>query len=248
MHRIVEEISLKAWPAFETINHNGWLMRFTDGYTKRANSVTVLDQIGLDIEEKITYCESQYRARKQKAIFRLLSFTNPEVLDNRLSARGYQIIEPSVVMGLTLSEPSLNILPAINQETLNDWLVAYHHFKALGEQPSTIHRMILTAIKSETLFASFKQNEEIVACGIGVLESGYLGIFDLLTSPMQRRRGCATAVIQGLLEWGINKGAYFSYIQVVKANIPARNLYEKLGYEPIYEYWYRVPCNSANQQ
>ena len=240
MQRVVEEISLKAWPAFETINHRGWLMRFADGYTKRANSVSVLDQIGLDIEEKITYCESQYRERKQKPIFRLLSFTKPEVLDERLATRGYQLIEPSLVMGLRLSERSLNILPTISQETLNDWLVAYHNLKALGEQPSTIHRMILTAIKSEILFVSFKRNEEIVACGIGILESGCLGIFDLVTSPLQRRRGYATAIIQGLLQWGIDKGAYFSYIQVVQANTPGRNLYEKLGYEPMYKYWYRV--------
>ncbi|MEH1970340.1 GNAT family N-acetyltransferase [Nostoc sp.] len=248
MHRVVEEISLKAWPAFETINHYGWLMRFANGYTKRANSVTVFDRVGLDIEEKITYCESQYRARKQKPIFRLLSFTNPKMLDDELAARGYEIIEPSLVMGLILSERSLNSTYYINQETLNDWLVAYHSLKALGEQQSTIHRMILAGIKSEILFVSFKQDEEIVACGIGVLESGYLGIFDLVTSPMQRRRGYATAIIQGLLQWGIDKGAYFSYIQVVKANIPACKLYEKLGYESMYEYWYRVGCISGNQQ
>jgi GNAT superfamily N-acetyltransferase len=243
IHRTVEEISLKAWPAFEAINHHGWVMRFADGYTKRANSVTVLNEIGLDIEEKIAYCESQYRARKQNPIFRLLSFTNPEVLDKKLAARGYEIIEPSLVMEMRLSERSLNILSAINHENLDDWLVAYHNLKSSREQPSAIHRMILAAIKSETLFASYKQNDEIVACGIGVLESGYLGIFDLVTTPTQRRRGHATAIIQGLLQWGINKGACFSYIQVVQANIPARNLYEKLGYEPIYEYWYRVGSN-----
>ncbi|MEH2448745.1 MAG: GNAT family N-acetyltransferase [Nostoc sp.] len=248
MQRVVEEISLKAWPAFETINHRGWLMRFANGYTKRANSVTVLDEIGLDIEEKITYCKSQYRARKQNPIFRLLSFTNPEVLDERLATRGYQLIEPSLVMGMTLSERSLNILPVINQETLKDWLVAHYKLKALAEQPSSTHHMILAGIQSEILFVSFKQNEEIVACGIGVLESGCLCIFDLVTSPMQRRRGYATAIIQGLLQWGIDKGAYFSYIQVVKANIPACNLYEKLGYEPIYEYWYRVGSNSGNEK
>lgn len=240
MHRVVEEISLKAWPAFETINHHGWLMRFANGYTKRANSVTVLEQVDSDIEEKITYCESQYRARQQKPIFRLLSFTNPKVLDNKLVARGYQIIEPSLVMGLTLSERPLNSPSSINRESLNDWLVVYYNLKAIGEQPVTIHYKILAAIQSEALFVSLKQDEEIFACGIGVLESGYLGIFDLITNPMQRRRGYATAIIQGLLEWGIDKGAFFSYIQVVKANIPACKLYEKLGYKPIYEYWYRV--------
>ena len=87
MDRVIEEISLKAWPAFETINHQGWLMRFANGYTKRANSVTVLDQVDSDIEHKIIYCESEYRARKQKPIFRLLSFTNPQMLAQKLSAR-----------------------------------------------------------------------------------------------------------------------------------------------------------------
>ncbi|WP_189523290.1 GNAT family N-acetyltransferase [Nostoc sp. PA-18-2419] len=239
---------MKAWPAFETINYHGWVMRFADGYTKRANSVTVLDEIGLNIEEKIAYCESEYQARKQNPIFRLLSFTNPEILDKKLAARGYQLIEPSLVMSMRLSERSLNILPAIYQENLNDWLVAYYNLKASGQQPSTIHRMILTAMKSETLFVLCKQNDEIVACGIGILESGYLGIFDLVTNPMQRRRGYATAIIRGLLEWGINKGANFSYIQVVQANIPARNLYEKLGYKPIYKYWYRVSSNSGDEK
>lgn len=216
------------------------IARFADGYTKRANSVTVLDRLGSDVEEKITYCESEYRTRKQNPIFRLLSFTDPEVLDCKLAARGYQLVDPCLVMGLTLSGRSLNDASYLSRESLDNWLVAYHDLKASGEQPSAIHRQILTKIQSKTLFVLLKHEQEIFACGIGVLESGYLGIFDLITNPMQRRRGYATAVIQGLLQWGIDKGAFFAYIQVVKANIPARNLYEKLGYEPMYEYWYRV--------
>ncbi|KYC38958.1 hypothetical protein WA1_33720 [Scytonema hofmannii PCC 7110] len=240
MYRLVEEISLKAWPAFETIDHHDWLIRFADGYTKRANSVTVLDRVGSNIEEKINYCESQYRERRQKPIFRLLSFTNPLMLDNKLAARGYQLVDPTLVMGLALSDQLFDDVSVPSQESLSDWLVAYDDLQASGEQLSTIHHMILTAIQAETLLASSRQDGKIVACGLGVLESNYLGIFDLITSPMQRRRGYAKAIIQGLLQWGINKGACFSYIQVVKANIPACNLYEKLGYKPMYEYWYRV--------
>jgi N-acetylglutamate synthase len=242
MNRVVEEISLKAWPAFETINYHGWLMRFANAYTKRANSVTVLDQVDLEIETKINYCESQYLIRKQKPIFRLLSWTNPKLLDSKLAIKGYQLIEPSLVLGMTLSEQSFNYVPNLNQESLDRWLLAYHELKASGDDLSATHHMILAKIESETLFLSLKQDEKIVACGVGVLENGYLGIFDLVTSSMQRRRGYATTIIQGLLQWGIKKGAFFSYIQVVQANIPARNLYEKLGYKPMSEYWYRVSC------
>ncbi|NEQ28463.1 MAG: GNAT family N-acetyltransferase [Microcoleus sp. SIO2G3] len=173
-------------------------------------------------------------------IFRLLSWTNPNRLDSKLAIQGYQLIEPSLVMGLLLSDKSLNNVPNFNQESLNQWLLAYHDLKGFKDEVSAIHRMILTKIESETLFASLKQDEKIVACAVGVLENGYLGIFDLVTSQMHRRLGYGTAIIQGLLKWGINKGAFVSYIQVVQANIPARNLYEKLGYKPMYEYWYRV--------
>jgi GNAT superfamily N-acetyltransferase len=242
MNQAVEEQSLNAWSAFETINYNGWLLRFADGYTKRANSVTVLDNVKSDLEDKIAYCKSQYRSRQQKPIFCLLSFTNPTVLDLALANRGYQLVDPTLVMGLTLSasERSPNTKIAIDREKLNDWLANYYDLNALEKQQSHIHYRILAAIDSDTLFASLKQNGEILACGIGVLESGYLGIFDVFTNQIYRQRGYATALVQGLLQWGIDKGASFSYLQVVKANIPACKLYKKLGYQPMYEYWYRV--------
>jgi len=77
------------------------------------------------------------------------------------------------------------------------------------------------------------------------LESGCLGIFDVLTNLNYRRQGYATALMQGILQWGIEREASFSYLQVVKANIPALKLYEKLGYQPMYEYWYRILLTSG---
>jgi hypothetical protein len=42
MARILEELSLGAWPARSAVFHDGWVLRFADGYTRRANSVNLI--------------------------------------------------------------------------------------------------------------------------------------------------------------------------------------------------------------
>lgn len=36
---ILEELSMNALPALQTILYDGWVIRFADGYSNRANSV-----------------------------------------------------------------------------------------------------------------------------------------------------------------------------------------------------------------
>jgi ribosomal protein S18 acetylase RimI-like enzyme len=46
--------------------------------------------------------------------------------------------------------------------------------------------------------------------------------------------------MKALLSWGQEGGAESAYLQVMRDNGPAIRLYEKLGFEEIYPYWYRV--------
>ena len=40
--RRLEELAFAGWPALETRDVAGWRLRFSDGYTKRANSINAL--------------------------------------------------------------------------------------------------------------------------------------------------------------------------------------------------------------
>ena len=84
------------------------------------------------------------------------------------------------------------------------------------------------------------KNEQPVACGLGVLEREWVGLFDIVTRPDARRRGHGTRVMRFILDWARQHRASHAYLQVMRENQPAIRLYEKLGFHEAYGYWYRA--------
>jgi N-acetylglutamate synthase len=127
------------------------------------------------------------------------------------------------------------------EEGLEAWLDTFSRFRDAPLAQRQAHKSILQAIPSRRLFASLRLGQRTVACGLGVLEAGCLGLFDLITAPAQRRKGYGAQLVSGIMQWGKDSGATCTYLQVMVNNEPARSLYGKLGFETLYEYWYRVP-------
>jgi GNAT superfamily N-acetyltransferase len=78
-----------------------------------------------------------------------------------------------------------------------------------------------------------------VAVARGAVDDGWLGIMAVEVDPGYRRHGLAAAVMAALWGWGERHGADRSYVQVEVANVPALQLYTKLGYSIHHEYHYR---------
>jgi ribosomal protein S18 acetylase RimI-like enzyme len=84
------------------------------------------------------------------------------------------------------------------------------------------------------------QDNGPVACGLGVIQNEYIGLYDIVTDMNHRRNGFGMQLLLNILHWGISVGAKYSFLQVVQQNDAAISLYSKLGYKEIYKYWYRV--------
>lgn len=80
MIRNLEETSLAGLPALTTEFYDGWLLRQSRGYTRRANSVWPLYASTLKIEEKIAYCEARYSDVGLPCVFKLVSVPKPRYL------------------------------------------------------------------------------------------------------------------------------------------------------------------------
>jgi GNAT superfamily N-acetyltransferase len=239
--RQIEEVALNAWPSLQTLVYDGWLLRFANGYTKRANSVVPLYPGARPLEEKISYCERMYQQHNQPVIFRLPSFVEGvHELDAALAAQGYQSLDETIVQLSDLGHASYTQPDrAYHLLDADRWLPIYHGMEK-GRTDRATHERILQAIMSPTSYIAVMEAQH-VACGLGVYERGYVGLFDMVTDPAHRRQGYGMDVVHSLLAWGqAVYDAGYAYLQVMADNTPAISLYGKCGFEECYRYWYRV--------
>ncbi len=239
--RDIEEISLNAWPALQTLLCDGWIVRFADGYTKRANSVNPLYPSLAGIDAKIQSCESLYRRRRLPVIFKLTSAVLPDDLDERLQARGYESSAATGVQLLDLNGTKQGAAVAqVTESCSAEWLAAFCRLRSVNSQDrSTLHQM-LGRIPPSTGFFTLADGAETVACGMGVVQDGFVGLFDITTDTRFRRRGLGRQLVSDILGWGKQQGARTAYLQVALANVPARRLYATIGFVEFYQYWYRI--------
>ena len=240
--RRIEEAALNAWPALQQILFDGWILRFSKGYTKRANSVNPLYASSLDVGEKVDACEKLYAEKGLRPVFRLTPFSSPPDLDQVLENRGYRNADPTFVLHLNLRDHQIQPVPSgeLRVEGLDDWMDLFCQFSESPMEKHQAHREILQAIPSKRLLVSLVNSGQPVACGLGVLENRYFGLFDLVTDPHQRNKGYGAQVVSSLLKWAQDRDAWYAYLQVMRQNKPARHLYAKLGFEDAYQYWYRI--------
>ncbi|HZQ07648.1 MAG TPA: GNAT family N-acetyltransferase [Anaerolineae bacterium] len=237
----LDQIALNAWSPFQQIFFEGWVLRFADGFTKRANSANLISPIDTDPAALTEYVECQYRARNLPPLFRIIDHPLAKPIDEYLAKRNYSVLDRTLVMTCPIAtfRAQDNEPIAIQSVDANTWFACYH---ALNQDraPSPAHLHILQNIVPPYLFAVLNKANSTVACGIGVLERGYFGLFEIITHPAARRQGHATKLISGMVNWARQRGAHTLYLQVVETNLPARNLYQKLGFTDAYAYWYRV--------
>lgn len=235
--RDLEERAFAAWPALRTESCGGWLFRWSDGYTKRANSANALrpDESFGTIRAK---AEAFYAGHGLPAIFRLSPLAGDEV-DSDLAARGYRRIDETIVQTAVLSDGPAEPVTILNRPT-PEWGAAFAAANGISAASRAIHDRMLDEIVPAMACASIEIGGEPAAFGLAVADRGWVGLFDIVTKPEWRRQGLARRMVAALLRWGREQGASRAYLQVVAANEPARVLYRSLGFTEAYRYHYRV--------
>ncbi len=236
---------INAWPAFETQIVEGWVVRFAKGYSKRANSASPL-VAGASLDDAaIDQIVAEFVALRLRPTFRLTGLQAPDV-DGRLARRGFVEFEPTYGMVAPLSEimvepqvvgeQAVKIEPKAKGRWLKEVAASYGGDKA----NDVVLKEIVERIRLPAAFATLELDERAAAWGLGVVERGYLGLFDIVVRPDLRGLGLGRQIVCALTAWGRNAGAAQAYLQVREDNEVARDLYRTLGFTDAYRYTHRV--------
>ena len=237
--KTIEEVMLNALPSLNTLYYDEWRLRFAGGYTNRANSVNVIAPSTIPLEEKICHCEKIYTAQRLPTVFKISPLSLE--LDDLLEQAGYELVTKTNIMTMDLRESyGKNLTSIVTEGFHEEW--QSHYFRMNETNPDKIPyaKEVQSLILDQVLCAMLIRGNEVLACGMCVIEDAYVGLYDIIVSKDHRHMGYGKDICASLLEQAYQHGARKAYLQVVASNTNAVNLYQKLGYRKMYDYWYRV--------
>lgn len=259
---MLEEFGLNAWPALQQLALDGWLLRFANGFSRRANSVHSIYGTqasgSLELNAKLELCEGIYEARRLSPIFRITPISRPTDLDDQLAARGYRREGETAVLVRTLPRPEPDdeglqpsgfddaapgarvMLCESLERDGDEWLRGTTEIR--GRPPGTIavFRNILSGIITRACYVLIQADDRPAACAMGVLQQDWVGVQEIARGDAFRGRGYGRSALELVQDWAAAYGTGHAWVACEATNRPALQMYHDAGYTEAYRYWYRV--------
>lgn len=241
-----EELQSNAFPALQTVMYDGWSVRFGGGFTYRVNCANPMYSEVLPAAEKVPYVEGLYRQSGLKmSIFKLHEGMDPAQLaacQTLLDELGYGTERDGniFVCDLTTFDRQPQVRVTIQNVMDDQWLAGFLTMNGTADAQRQAAMTMLKNIHCPIAAASIWEEGRMVACGLGVLERGNVGLYDIFVDASCRRRGLGADICTAIMQAGREQGCQKAYLQVLSDNLGARALYRGLGYEETYEYWFRT--------
>lgn len=248
---VAERRALASWPASETEPLGEWLLRASDGYSARANSVLADGDPGRPFPDAVERVVSFYGDRglppwaqvvvgsEVHAAFESAGWVlaRPGEADSL-----FQIVSVSSALrvvrrSLPPETPAVTVSDRVDPAWLADDERSLSHGDAalaVLEGPADVGFVSVRSPGSDVVAKGR------VARGAGAVpgDEDWAGITNVWVSPDHRRRGLGTVVMAAMLSWAAERGATTAYLQVRADNAAGLAAYDRLGFTTHHAYRY----------
>lgn len=229
----VEPVAAATWPARRTQALDGWILRFSEGFSSRANSVSTLVYSGRPLDASIGAVEAAYRAQGLPPLFQITPASRPVGLEDALRARGYIHKSPTMVMvadaAPIAASGAAQVFGAVDADFTALTREGSHSPADGDERLATLARTTLPKA-----FVVARENEDAASCGASIAADGWAGVYVMRTTPARRRHGHGRRVLGAIAAWALTQGAERLFLQVDEANTAGRALYAQAGFREAY--------------
>lgn len=241
-------MSNASWPAVHTRPLGDWLMRASDGFSARANSVMAIGDPGVQFEEAVARTIEFYREHRLTPWAQVVvgsqtgdrflgsgwTLARPGEADSELQVASVAKAARAARAMMPSSAPPVRVGGTLTPAWLANDARALAHPDAAVAVLQGPDQVGFVEIDSPGAAA----DDPLVAKGRVACEGDWAGITDVWVAPEHRRRGLGAVVLDAMLSWAAERGATSTYLQVRADNAPALALYATLGFRNHHTYRY----------
>jgi GNAT superfamily N-acetyltransferase len=230
-----DRLALPGWQPVESEALGDWVLRASGGFSSRGNSVLALGDPGVPPQEAVRRVASWYAARGLDP----RAHVHPDsAAVGAFTDAGWTRYESTLLMLASVPRVLRRLGPRdgeVTHTTALDpgWLSTDERAARFGE-----HAQRVLEAGEVTLATVRDADGGVLARGRGAFHADWVGVSSLWTRPDVRHSGLGAALLRSLLEWGAERGATTTYLQVVVANESAQDLYATRGFEVHHRYDY----------
>lgn len=223
------------WPAARRLPVGPWLVREGLGGGGRVSSITAE---GAWVEADLAEAEAAARDLGQAPVFMIRA--GEARLDAALAERDYRVKDPVLLMVVdpqAIPDPQLELSVFVHWPPL---AVTVDIWQANGI--GAARRAVMARAEGAKAALLGRIQDRPAGAGFVALKDGVAMLHALEVEAALRRRGLARDMIRGAAVWAREAGASLLALQVTEANLPARSLYDSMGFAEAARYHYRVPA------
>jgi len=223
------------WAPLAFHRHVGWLIREGAGGGQRVSAATLLPDAQ---DYKISTATAKMASLGQRLLFMIRH--NDTKLDTDLQELGYQVIDPVVILIAPIIEllknpPSqMQAVQALNAPDTN----AEKIWAAGGIDQGRLN--VMARVKGPKTVLSAGD----MGVAFAAAHNGIAMVHAVEVAANHRRKGVANAMMYKAFKWAKDQNCAWGAVLTVRANIPARTLYENLGMEKATAYHYRLKASN----
>jgi N-acetylglutamate synthase len=238
LYQALEERLVNVWPAVDTLFMDGWVLRFANGYSSRANSASALVMNAALAPALLERIEGLYRAAALTPCVRVTPVCHPDVAPTLLS-RGWRIKDRSLTMVLDLADwrgrtPDSRV--TLERAASRAWAQGVGAVQAPEKRNADHLLAIVGRIRVPAAFATLTDEARMVGFGMCAIDRGYAEIGSIVVDEARRGQGIGRKVVEALLAFAAMEGASHAFLQVDATNALALGLYRSQGFVDIGPY------------